>query len=437
MGKDNIVLIGLPGAGKSTLGVVLAKMANFQFLDADLLLQEQQGQTLQALIDDKGVEGFLRLENEVLGGIDVHRTVISTGGSAVYSAQAMDHLRSIGEVVYLRISYDEMIDRLGDLDERGVVVRGGSPGDLACLFEERVPLYERYADITFDVTETPFRDAALELKGILEGRGCLDLPAISRPMHVFRQWRSPDMAYQMERQISFDMLDCHRHLRATEALRLFGDAANADFAELGGFTHEYLLEHGFFFIVTKASCHVVRDPRDEERVTIRTWPASMKGMQIARGFEMVDAQNAPVAYAQLMYLIINAETGHPIRVTDFPLLKMYTVDRPMGCELPRRIKRSDDMAECGRLRPRFSDIDANGHVNNTHYPTFAFDALPAELRSRRWVDFQIEYAAEMHLEDEMVLYASDAKLADAGEWVKVVGMKSDGPSHFGCQFRFE
>ena len=116
MARDNIVLIGMPGAGKSTLGVVLAKIVNYRFLDCDLLIQQQQGKTLQELIDERGPAGFLELENEVLKGIVAHRTIISTGGSAVYSPEAMDHLRKIGTVVYLRVGCDEMIRRVGDLE---------------------------------------------------------------------------------------------------------------------------------------------------------------------------------------------------------------------------------------------------------------------------------------------------------------------------------
>ena len=141
--SGNIVLIGMPGAGKSTLGVVLAKILNKQFLDADLVIQNLHGKTLQALIDERGSEGFIALENDALCGIEAHNTVVATGGSAVYSDEAMAHLARIGTVVYLEISYESLVERLGDLDERGVVLRG--------LYDERRPLYEDYADLTVDV----------------------------------------------------------------------------------------------------------------------------------------------------------------------------------------------------------------------------------------------------------------------------------------------
>ena len=102
--KSNIVLIGMPGAGKSTLGVVLAKILGMDFVDGDILIQNQVGNTLQKIIDAQGVDGFLQVENDVLAAVDVQNTVISTGGSAIYSDEAMRHLTEIGTVVYLDVS---------------------------------------------------------------------------------------------------------------------------------------------------------------------------------------------------------------------------------------------------------------------------------------------------------------------------------------------
>ncbi len=158
--SGNIVLIGMPGAGKSTLGVVLAKVLNKDFLDADLLIQKRCGATLQHVIDTEGPEAFIGLENDVLREIDVCDTVIATGGSAVYSDEGMRHLGEIGTVVYLQISYESLLERLCDLDERGVVMRGGAGMGLRALYDERVPLYESYADIVVNVDDLSITAAA-------------------------------------------------------------------------------------------------------------------------------------------------------------------------------------------------------------------------------------------------------------------------------------
>ena len=156
----NIVLIGMPGAGKSTQGVVLAKILNKEFIDADLLIQNQCDKTLQKIIDALGTQGFIEVENQVLSNIAAENTVISTGGSAVYSDEAMEHLGEIGAIVYLRISYGELVNRLHDLQERGVVLKGGVGMSLRELYDERLPLYEKFADITVDVEDLTITAAA-------------------------------------------------------------------------------------------------------------------------------------------------------------------------------------------------------------------------------------------------------------------------------------
>ncbi|HIY83113.1 MAG TPA: shikimate kinase [Candidatus Rubneribacter avistercoris] len=166
-GKDNIVLIGMPGAGKSTLGIVLAKIMSYDFIDADLVIQNQCDKTLQKIIDACGPEGFIEVENEVLRDLSASRSVIATGGSAVYSDEAMRHLASIGTVVYLKISYDQLVNRLSDLQERGVVLKGGIGMSLRELYDERLPLYERYADITVDVNDLTITAAARKVAAAL------------------------------------------------------------------------------------------------------------------------------------------------------------------------------------------------------------------------------------------------------------------------------
>ena len=166
--KSNIVLIGMPGAGKSTLGIVLAKILNKSFIDADLLIQNQCDKTLQKIIDAMGPEGFISIENEVLSEIRAENTVIATGGSAVYSDAAMKHLASIGTIVYLEISYESLISRLNDLQERGVVLKSGISMSLRELYEEREPLYQRYADITVNVDDLNITAAARKVASAVE-----------------------------------------------------------------------------------------------------------------------------------------------------------------------------------------------------------------------------------------------------------------------------
>ena len=160
---DNVILIGMPGAGKSTLGVVLAKILGYEFIDADLLIQSKLDKTLQKIIDACGPDGFIEVENEVLCTLSAKRAVIATGGSAVYSDEAKKHLGSLGTIVYLRVSYEELESRLGGLHERGVVMKNGIGMSLHDLFEERRPLYEQYADVTIDIDGLTVRDAARRL----------------------------------------------------------------------------------------------------------------------------------------------------------------------------------------------------------------------------------------------------------------------------------
>jgi shikimate kinase len=146
--KDNIVLIGMPGSGKSTAGVVLAKILGMRFLDCDLLIQEETGKLLHELISEHGNDGFLAIEDRINASIDVHNAVISPGGSVVYGRSAMQHLSEIGTIVYLKLSFELLQNRLSNLTERGVVLREGQT--LLDLYEERTILYEKYADITID-----------------------------------------------------------------------------------------------------------------------------------------------------------------------------------------------------------------------------------------------------------------------------------------------
>lgn len=146
----SVILIGMPSCGKSTVGVLLAKKLGYKFIDSDLLIQEREGRLLHDIITDEGIDGFLKIENDVNCSITDEKTVISTGGSAVYGEEAMAHFRTLGKIVYLKISYETMTQRLGDYVHRGVVLREGYT--LKDMYDERVKLYEKYADLTINCT---------------------------------------------------------------------------------------------------------------------------------------------------------------------------------------------------------------------------------------------------------------------------------------------
>jgi shikimate kinase len=145
----NVVLIGMPGAGKSTLGVLLAKAIGHDFIDTDLVIQRQAGMTLGSYLASRGYEALRQLEAEVICALDHAGTVIATGGSAVYSQAAMQHLRANGRVVYLKCALDVLDQRIASMNERGIAAPSGQT--LADVQAERIPLYEQYAEITVEV----------------------------------------------------------------------------------------------------------------------------------------------------------------------------------------------------------------------------------------------------------------------------------------------
>ena len=143
---DNYILIGMPSCGKSTLGRMLAKELGYEFLDTDEVIIRQNGCPLRDILDARGVDGFIDVEEAAVCSVQATKTVIATGGSVVYSDKAMKHLKTMGKVIYLCLNFDEMERRLGDLHARGVAIAPGAT--LQDLYDERVPLYEKYADIT-------------------------------------------------------------------------------------------------------------------------------------------------------------------------------------------------------------------------------------------------------------------------------------------------
>ncbi len=152
----NIVLIGMPSAGKSTVGVIIAKNLGMNFIDTDVLLQTRQGKLLQEILDAEGTEAFLEIEEGAILSIDCGNTVIATGGSAVYSEKAMEYLKRNGLVIYLHVAMETVNIRLRNLKTRGVVLSKGQT--LEDIYRERVPLYEKYADIRLDCSNNSIED---------------------------------------------------------------------------------------------------------------------------------------------------------------------------------------------------------------------------------------------------------------------------------------
>jgi len=145
MDRDNVILIGMPTSGKSTVGVILAKLLEKDFVDTDLIIQKREHRKLSRIIEEDGLEGFLDIENSVCREVDLRNTVIATGGSVVYGEEGMEHLKSIGRVIYLEIDYNTLQKRLHHVKQRGVVLKPGQT--IKELYDERVVLYKKYADI--------------------------------------------------------------------------------------------------------------------------------------------------------------------------------------------------------------------------------------------------------------------------------------------------
>lgn len=164
--NNNIILIGMPGCGKSTIGVVLAKSLGYRFIDSDLLIQEREQRLLHEIITQDGLEAFNQIENLVNASIETSSSVIATGGSVIYGQEAMKHLKKIGTVIYLQLPENLLSERLGDLNQRGVSIKAGQT--LHSLYEERIPLYEKYADITIDCAKKEIRDCVYEIKSIIQ-----------------------------------------------------------------------------------------------------------------------------------------------------------------------------------------------------------------------------------------------------------------------------
>lgn len=168
MKKNNLIFIGMPAVGKSTVGVVVAKRLGMHFVDTDLLIQEQEGKLLCEIIEEVGKDGFLAIENQVNRDLTAENSVISPGGSVVYCEEAMKHFKEIGTVVYLQASYETIKQRIRNPKKRGVVLREGQT--LEDLYNERVRLFEKYADITVSEDDRALEDTIEEVLKAVENR---------------------------------------------------------------------------------------------------------------------------------------------------------------------------------------------------------------------------------------------------------------------------
>lgn len=156
--NSNIVLIGMPGSGKSTCGVVSAKMLLKNFYDTDLLIQNLEGRSLQEIINNDGVKYFAKAEERAILSLDLKGTVIATGGSVVYSDKAMQHLKSLGKIIYLHLSYDDMCKRISNLETRGIMLQGGET--LEDMYKERLPLYNKWAQAVINCGQNTVEQTA-------------------------------------------------------------------------------------------------------------------------------------------------------------------------------------------------------------------------------------------------------------------------------------
>ena len=164
---ENIILVGMPSCGKSTVGVVLAKVLNKGFVDTDILIQQREGRSLQEIINEKGNDYFHKVEEQVLLDFEGENYVVATGGSAIYFDSAMAHFKKNGKVVYLKISLDTVLARLHNIKTRGVTLAKGQT--LADLYNQRIPLYEKHADIVIEADGLNVEEVVAR---IAEAAGC-------------------------------------------------------------------------------------------------------------------------------------------------------------------------------------------------------------------------------------------------------------------------
>ncbi len=165
MKKQNVILIGMPGSGKTTLGTELSELIGYGYIDSDSVIVARQGKRLNEIIAEVGREGFLDIEAKINSELCADRCVIATGGSVIYREAAMRHLKEMGTVVYLKLPYEVIERRLGDLKKRGVALKEGFT--LKDLYDERTPLYEKYADVTVELSGKAIADSVAQIREVL------------------------------------------------------------------------------------------------------------------------------------------------------------------------------------------------------------------------------------------------------------------------------
>ncbi len=162
---NNIILIGMPGAGKSTVGVILAKTIGMNFIDTDLIIQERYNTLLQDMINNEGIDSFLRKEEESILSLECNNSVIATGGSVVYSPVSMEHLKKLGKIIYLKLTCEEVVSRINNIKTRGIVIEKGQ--QLSDVFVQRTPLYEKYCDVIVNCSGVDIESIVERIKNVI------------------------------------------------------------------------------------------------------------------------------------------------------------------------------------------------------------------------------------------------------------------------------
>jgi medium-chain acyl-[acyl-carrier-protein] hydrolase len=256
------------------------------------------------------------------------------------------------------------------------------------------------------------------------------------------QWRADDHSYYKEAQTPFELNDRNGHIKPAELTRLFMEIAGDDFGERG-LSHSYMLERGYYFILTRSKLHILADVPDETHVLLRTWPYKARSMQVFRAYEMRDADGKLLACGSSVFMIIGPD-GKPIRMKDFPFLDWADVvceDVPAD-QFKGRIRPHGDVVRLGTVHARFNDLDRNGHVNNARYFAYAQDALPEIMRNRWIADCSIEYDLETKVDQDLHVCTDATAMADGrlqlddDGWVTLYGRNADDEPSFGCRFKF-